>query len=470
MYGYEPRTLPLVISETHIPAAESRIKELSEARNKALAAHDIAHKVMKDRSTAKFSPFQKGDKVWLEAHNLKCLYENHKFAPKQEGPFLIFEVLSPITYGLAIPMKWKIHNTFHTSLLSPYHENNMHGPNYTRPPPDLIKGEEEYEVKAILSHWGSARNRLYLVRWKGYSSADDSWEPETHLEHAAGLLTAYKRQHPKAFPSRTTTSIVSINRISLDMPATHTTPFACRLRQPTHEQVLRTHKLFLDDSLHTSPLFLALDPDSPLYLVYHAALQSFRVENLAKYLDESEPNLRLTKTILRTIAMELVPDLMQLFDQLGGTDLIYNIRNAHTSPSTHPSGGESASSSDSSVPLPVRVRTPQCGHSRSVVFEVPLAGTRQCTNPSPPGSPANPIDIDLSSSSEVDPEKAFGINPFRFEATLQHIEELHSDPPQSSPVLGPLDHLTPRTIWLSSSAIASGIGAKTALFINACSV
>ena len=227
-----------------------------------------------------------------------------------------------------------------------------------RPPPDLIKGEEEYEVKAILSHQGSTRNRSYLVRWKGYSSADDSWEPETHLVHAADLLAAYKRCHPKTFSPRTTTSTVSINRISLDMPATHTTPFARHLRQPTHEQVLWTHKLFLDDSLHASPLFLALDPDSPLYLVYRAALQSFQVENVAKYLDESEPNLHLTKTILKTIAMELVPDLMQLFNQLGGADLIYNIRNAHTNPTTRPSGGESASSSDLSAPLPVCVHAP----------------------------------------------------------------------------------------------------------------
>ena len=82
--------------------------------------------------------------------------------------------------------------------------------------------------------------------------------------------------------------------------------------------------------------------------------------------------------------------------------------------------------------------TPQHAHSHSVIFEIPLAGTRQHTNPSPPGSPANPIDVDSSSTSEVDPEKAFGINPFHFEATLQHIEELHSDPPRSPLTLGPL--------------------------------
>ena len=160
MYGYEPRPLPSIISKTLIPAAEDRIKELSEARKEAVAAHDLARKAMKERNSGKFVPFAKGDKVWLEARNLKCLYENEnrKFAPKWEGPFLISEVLSPVTYCLSIPLKWKIHNTFHASLLSPYHENDVHGPNYMRSPPDLIGTEEEYEVEAIITHRGSARN------------------------------------------------------------------------------------------------------------------------------------------------------------------------------------------------------------------------------------------------------------------------------------------------------------------------
>ena len=106
-------------------------------------------------------------------------------------------------YRLSIPSKWKIHNTFHASLLSSYYKNDMHGPNYTRPLPDLIRTEEEYEVEAIIAHQGFTRNRLYLVHWKGYSSAEDSWEPKANLKHAADLLRAYKKDHPKAFPPRT---------------------------------------------------------------------------------------------------------------------------------------------------------------------------------------------------------------------------------------------------------------------------
>ena len=34
----------------------------------------------------------------------------------------------------------------------PYKETDLHGNNETRPPPDLVEGNEEYEVEAILSH------------------------------------------------------------------------------------------------------------------------------------------------------------------------------------------------------------------------------------------------------------------------------------------------------------------------------
>ena len=93
-----------------------------------------------------FTPFKKGDQVWLYSWNLKTIYHK-KMKPKREGPFIITEVLGPVTYRLKLLATWRIHNIFHATLLWPYRENNTYRSNFTEPPPELLDGEEVYEIK-----------------------------------------------------------------------------------------------------------------------------------------------------------------------------------------------------------------------------------------------------------------------------------------------------------------------------------
>ena len=201
MMGYEPHALPSVIADTSIPTVESCLKTLTAALNEALTTHELARQVMSAQSQPGFKPFVKGDKVWLEARNLKRLIINPKFAPKREGPFTITKVLSPIVYQLRLPKTWKIHPVFHASLLSPYRENEVHGRNFPVPPPDLINGEEEYEIEKIIRHRGTSSTRSFLIRWKGYLAEEDSWVPEQDLKNAKSALAAYKKLHPSVFRS-----------------------------------------------------------------------------------------------------------------------------------------------------------------------------------------------------------------------------------------------------------------------------
>jgi hypothetical protein len=41
---------------------------------------------------------------------------------------------------------------FYATLLRPYIENEVYGNNYLRPLPELLEGEEVYEVEIILKH------------------------------------------------------------------------------------------------------------------------------------------------------------------------------------------------------------------------------------------------------------------------------------------------------------------------------
>lgn len=192
--GYNPSLIPIAYPKTNVPLVQERLFDLQKACDEALAAHELARQVMKDRIMGKFTPFRKGQKVWLEGKNLKLSYATRKLAPKREGPFEITEVISALNYRLRLPATWKIHPVFHASFLTPYKENDTHGPNYTRPPPDLIDDQEEYEVEAIVGHRKQRGGISYRIKWKGYSSAENTWEPEDMLlPHAQELLKGYKR-------------------------------------------------------------------------------------------------------------------------------------------------------------------------------------------------------------------------------------------------------------------------------------
>ena len=106
---------------------------------------------MMERQRSTFIPFKTGDRVWLDTRNLKMSHHK-KIGPKREGPFKITRVIGPVTYQLNLPKTWKIHNVFHATLLRQYKETEVYRANFTKPPPDLIEGEEVYEVENILRH------------------------------------------------------------------------------------------------------------------------------------------------------------------------------------------------------------------------------------------------------------------------------------------------------------------------------
>ena len=58
---------------------------------------------------------------------------------------------------------------------------------------------EEYEVEEILDSGVDAKTKqaLFLVKWKGYSEEDNTWEPKTNLAHAKDILQEYEAAEKK---------------------------------------------------------------------------------------------------------------------------------------------------------------------------------------------------------------------------------------------------------------------------------
>ena len=196
--GYKPQAYP-PHGKTFLPNLESRLSNLSAARDDAQAAHKLAQQKMKERITSKYTPWKVGDKVWLETTNLH-MNRPKKLRMRRTGQFEVEEIISHMAFHLHIPPQWKIHPVFHASLLASYKETSEHGPNFLQPPPDLVDGEEEYEVEAVLGHRGRPGRHIFLIRWKGYSTAEDTWEPERNLGNAQPLILEYKAAQLTEFP------------------------------------------------------------------------------------------------------------------------------------------------------------------------------------------------------------------------------------------------------------------------------
>jgi hypothetical protein len=108
---------------------------------------------------------------------------------------VIDEVQSPVVYKLCLPPQWNIHPIFHTSLLTPYVKTKEHRENYSRPPPNMIEGKEQYKVEAIRAHQYHQHKLQYLIKWKGYPESNNTWEPVNNVQ-APRLVKGYHKAHP----------------------------------------------------------------------------------------------------------------------------------------------------------------------------------------------------------------------------------------------------------------------------------
>ena len=196
--GHTPHVhQPTCISTS--PSVNDRLRQIMEFRQQAKNAIKQAQELI-TRLPSKFTPYKVGDKVWLDTRHLNTSHPSAKLAPKRYGPFKVTKAISHTSFQLQLPFSWKIHPTFHATLLTPYKETKEHGTNFTEPPPDLINGQLEWEVERVLGSQRRHNQLQYLIRWKGFSEAHDSWEPLTHINTDSLIEDFHQKIQPLVAP------------------------------------------------------------------------------------------------------------------------------------------------------------------------------------------------------------------------------------------------------------------------------
>ena len=270
LMGYHPRADGHYAASSS-PLVERRLDNLLQARRDALTHMTRAQQLwVKHRDTPHYAVSYR---VWLDGRNLKTDQPMSKLAPRRHGPFVITQVMSPVSYRLELPHQWRIHLVFHTDLLTPYRETKMHGENYQRPPPELVDNEEEFEDEAILDSrtFGRGRKLQYLVKWLGYPDSDNQWEDADKV-HADELVRIFQQHHP--------TKKTHIRRGQIDESSPSHSPMSCR---PNDDYSFSTGAASPTYSTSNYDLNNNMDDvhDSVLAIEYLAVLDAERRSRLA---------------------------------------------------------------------------------------------------------------------------------------------------------------------------------------------
>jgi hypothetical protein len=209
-YGRHPH-LPLQTAMRDIgsspnPAAAATVQELYDHIERAKTHLHRAQETQKKFADRHRRPvtYAVGDRVFLRlsSSEQRSASLNNRYI----GPLDVIAVPSAVNVQLALPagVHPGTHDIFHVDRLKKYQASSDQFPTRVqnlRPGPAVIDGVEMYEVEDILGERIKRRTingrrraeKQYLVKWKGYSSVEASWEPTRAID-APEVLKRYKQR------------------------------------------------------------------------------------------------------------------------------------------------------------------------------------------------------------------------------------------------------------------------------------
>ncbi|KAL0150107.1 hypothetical protein M9458_054534 [Cirrhinus mrigala] len=204
--GFQPPLFPWNGEPSEVPAVDYWFRESErvwDAAHHHLQRAVRRSKIIAYRRRIPGHVYTPGQKVWLSTRDIRLRLPSRKLSPRFVGPFTILEQVNPVTFKLQLPPQYRIHPTFHISLLKPFHQplipSTEPGHEKEPPPPLMLEEGSIYSVREILQSRRRGGQLKYLVDWEGYGPEERSWVPRVDILDPT-LMEDFHANHPE-FPA-----------------------------------------------------------------------------------------------------------------------------------------------------------------------------------------------------------------------------------------------------------------------------
>ncbi len=191
----EPSDVPAV---NHWFRVSERVWDSAHAQLQQAVRRHKAYADARRSSTPVYCP---GDKVLISTRDLCLRLPSRKLSPRYIGPFTIKRQINEVTFRLQLPARYRIHPSFHVSLLQPV------SPSVTEPdepavppPPEIIEEPLVFRRLGIIAsrRWGGL---LEYLDWLG--RIRDGRKVLGGPGRCAGSLSPVRVSPEPPWPSRT---------------------------------------------------------------------------------------------------------------------------------------------------------------------------------------------------------------------------------------------------------------------------
>jgi len=174
-----------------------RMKKIQEEAKAVLEKVQEKMKKFANRRRGEGEEYRVGDLVLLSTKDLKWQMKGRRSEKLMErfvDPYKVKGIVSSNAIELELPKSIKIHPVVNASRVQLY-KPQVEGQKRTLPKPVIIKEEEEFEVEKILNKRMVREKEKFLVRWKGYTAEEDTWENKENLENAKELVEEFEKEY-----------------------------------------------------------------------------------------------------------------------------------------------------------------------------------------------------------------------------------------------------------------------------------